>query len=108
MSEVGPALDFPSKIFRDILRPALDGVESDDADWVFELTGYQAGNDGFEVRFFDVCLAIGSAQSAKIVDNEVDVLIVPVPHDRRRPTGPTHTPQLQHYRPTINRLATTC
>jgi hypothetical protein len=42
----------------------------------------------------DIGLTIGPAQAAKIIDDEIDVLIVAVRHNRRGPV-PTHTPPRQ-------------
>ena len=40
-------------VFGNVLRPALGGVEGDDADWIGVLAGEQVLNDRFQIGGFD-------------------------------------------------------
>src|SRR4051812_38793231 len=72
-----------------ILRPFLGGVEADYADRVFVLALEEVDDHRFQIGGFHVALAPDPA-AAELVDDEVDVLIIALGHDRRRPTGLTH------------------
>jgi hypothetical protein len=57
----------------------------------------QVEDDGFEISGLYVRFTISPAISAKVIDDEVDVLIVTLRHDRRRSACSGHTllPQTQ-------------
>jgi hypothetical protein len=89
--------DLPREIFRYIFCPTLNGVESDNPNGIAVLAGHQIGDGGFEVAFFDGRFAIGAAQWAKIIDHDIDGLIVAARHNRWRPRL-THFTQLHEPR----------
>jgi hypothetical protein len=47
-------------------------------------------DESFEVGALYVVLTIGPAATTKIIYHDIDILIVAIGHDRRRPAGPTH------------------
>lgn len=104
--DIAARLDFEGDIFRDVLRPTLGGVESDDADRVVELPRHQIGYDSLKVCPFDVGFAIGSAKGAKTVDHEVDGLIRAIGHNRRGPVCSSHTQNSTNANPTPGNLST--
>ena len=73
-SNVAPGLYFLSDIFGNVVRPMLQRVEGDDANWIIELPGHKIADDGFEVRALDLGLAVHVA-ILKTVDHEIDRLI---------------------------------
>ena len=83
--EIAALTQFVSDISRYILRPFLSGVEGDDPDRACVLAFEQIDDDGFQIVGFDVSFTIGSAIATKIIDEEVDIQIVALRHDRRRP-----------------------
>jgi hypothetical protein len=77
-------------VLRDVARPPLGGVKTENADRIFVLVGEQVRDDGFEGGMFVVRLAPNPAQPAQAVHDKADILIVTSRHDRRRPSGITH------------------
>jgi hypothetical protein len=77
-------------IARDVLRPFFDRVETDDADWVVILPLKHVHNDRFEVSSLSISFAVGTTLATKVVEDDVDVLIVAIWHDRWRPIPFTH------------------
>jgi len=59
-------------VLRHIARPALGGVEGDDAESVAVLPGDEVADDRLAVSLGDVCLNLGFAQLAEVVDDQVD------------------------------------
>jgi hypothetical protein len=78
--DVAAGLNFETDLFRDILRPMLKRIEGDNADRVVELSRYQIGDDGFDVRSLDLGFALNRAKTGKAVNHEVDRLICTVGH----------------------------
>jgi hypothetical protein len=76
---------------RDVLRPALGGIECDDPDRIVILAAKEINDHGFQIGGLDVRLPIGAPFAAKIVDNEINGLIGAIRHDRRSPVRTTHT-----------------
>jgi len=81
--DVASGLDFGSNGLRNVIRPMLKCVEGDNADWIIKLASQKIGDDGFEIRPFDLCFAAGAATRADAVHNEVSGLIGPVGHELR-------------------------
>jgi hypothetical protein len=80
--EIATLAQFVRHVCRHILRPLLGGVEGDDADRIFVLALEQTKDDGFQIRRLDIGLAPGAAVPAKVVNNELQFLIVTFRHDR--------------------------
>jgi hypothetical protein len=57
------------------------GVERDDANRVAVLAGHQIADEGFEIRFANIGFCECRAEVSKIVDDEINGLIVAAPHD---------------------------
>ena len=75
---------------RNVLRPLFGGVEGDDANRIFVLALKQIEDHGFQIGSFHIGFASGAAVLAKVIDNEVNVPILVLRHDRGRPAGLTH------------------
>jgi hypothetical protein len=65
-------------------------MKGDDPDRTFILALEHIEDHRFEVGILDIGFAPGAAATAKVVNNEIHILVVVVRDDRRRPTGPTH------------------
>jgi hypothetical protein len=76
---------------RYILRPALERVEADDANRIVVLPPKQVDDHRFQISGFYICFPVGAPQPTKIVQDDVDILIVAVRHDGRRPACSRHT-----------------
>jgi hypothetical protein len=59
--QIAATAQFAGDIFGNVFRPALGGIEGDDADRVAVLAGQQVSNDGFEVGGFVIGFAPGAA-----------------------------------------------
>src|SRR6267154_5996242 len=70
----------------------LKRVEGDDADRVIELPGHEIGDDSFEVASLGFGFAASAPQFIKTIDDEIDGLIRPIRHLRRRPVRSIHNP----------------
>jgi hypothetical protein len=70
------AYNFPPDILRGILSPMFGGVERDDSNRVAVLAGHQIANESFEVGLIDIGFRKCGAQVSKIVDDEINGLIV--------------------------------
>ena len=81
--DVASGLDFDGNLLRYVIRPMLKCVEGDNADWIIKLASQEIGDDGFEVRPFDLGFAINAATRADAVHNEISGLIGPVRHELR-------------------------
>ena len=81
--DVASGLDFDGNRLRYVIRPMLECVEGDNADWIAELASQKIRDDGFEVRPFDLGFAAGAATRADAVHNEVSGLIGPIRHELR-------------------------
>src|SRR5216684_6281474 len=87
--EIETPHNFPRDILRGILSPMFGGVERDDANRVAVLAGHQIADEGFEVRLIDIGFRKCGAQVSKIVDDEINGLIVAARHNRRN-EAPAH------------------
>src|SRR2546430_14916636 len=85
------AHDLAGYIFRDIFGPALGRVEGYDANRIIILAGHQIGNYAFQIGPPVDGLTIGPAQTAEVIEQEIDGLIGTVRHNRGGP-APTHSP----------------
>jgi hypothetical protein len=74
----------------DVLRPFFRGVEANDPNRVLVLSIQHVHDDRFEIGPLDVCLAEGPTAAAEVVDDDIDILILAIRHDRRRPAGSAH------------------
>jgi hypothetical protein len=89
--QIAPAAQFLCDIGGNILRPALSGVEADDADGVRILAVEQVLDDGHEVGCLDIGLAPGATEPAtEIAHDQADVSILVSWHNRGRPICVTH------------------
>lgn len=82
-----PALRLP----RHILRPFFGGVEGDDPDRILVLALKQVEYHGFQIGGLSVGFTPYPTIAAKVVHDEVNVLVVAIWYDRRHSAGPTHT-----------------
>ncbi len=69
------------------MRPTFGGVEANDPNRVLILSFEHVHDDGLEVCPLDIRFAIGPTVSAKVIHDDIDVLIVAIRHDRRRSAG---------------------
>jgi hypothetical protein len=67
-----------------VLRPSLQHVEADNPDRIAVLTRQQFPDDGFQIGVF-VGFPPDAAESAKIIQNQVDVLVVAMGARSREP-----------------------
>ena len=81
--DVASGLNFDSNRLRNVIRPMFECVEGDNADWIIKLASQEIGDDGFEIRSFDLGFAAGAATRADAIHNEVGGLIGSVRHGRR-------------------------
>src|SRR5258705_6412078 len=88
--QIAAPAQFVGDVCRNVLRPFFGDVEGDDADWVFVLALEQVEDHSFRTGRVDVGFAPGMAVPAEVVDDEVNVPIVVIRHDRGRPIGLTH------------------
>jgi hypothetical protein len=88
--QVAAPAELVGDVARHILRPFFGGVKTDNPDRVPLLPLDHVDYDGFKVGPLDVGFAVSSTVSAEVVNDDVDVLIVVVRDDRRRPPGSTH------------------
>jgi hypothetical protein len=79
--KIKTAHNFPRDLLRGILSSMFGGVERDDADRVAVLAGHQIADDGFEIGLIDIGFRKCGAQVSKIVDDEINGLIVAARHD---------------------------
>src|SRR6266403_1420831 len=77
--------------FRDVPRPTLCRVESDDANGTAVLAVQQIRDDGFETGSCGVGLAPCLPDpAAEFVEHKINVLVIARWHDRGGPIGPRH------------------
>jgi hypothetical protein len=81
--DVASGLDFGGDHLGNVLRPMLECIEGVNADWIIKLASKEIGDDGFEIRPFDLCFAVGAITRADSVRNEIRGLIGPVGHEAR-------------------------
>jgi hypothetical protein len=94
--QVASAAQLLGNVGRDILRPAFEDVEGDDAGRVFVLTREKVEDHGFPIGGLDVGFPIDADIPAKVVDHEIDVLIVTHSARSRRPTCSRREPFQWH------------
>ena len=78
---------------RDVLRPALCGIEGNNPDRVFVLACEQIGGDRFQIGSLEVGLRPDAARLSEIIRYQVNRMIVAVRHNRRGPI-PAHLHKL--------------
>jgi hypothetical protein len=76
-------------ILRGIFGPMFCGIECDDSKRVTVLARHQIADDGFEVGLIDIGFRKRGAQVSKIVDDEINGLILAVWRNRRN-KAPAH------------------
>jgi hypothetical protein len=77
--QIAAAAQFLGNVRRDILRPAFGGVKGNYADRIFVFTRKQ--DDGFQIGKVYVGFPVDLTIPTKVVDHEIDVLIVARGHN---------------------------
>jgi len=70
-----PFPQFESDLLRDVSAPALSDIETHHERGVDVLTFQQIADDGLTIGVADIALPPRLAVVAKVIDNEIDVLI---------------------------------
>jgi hypothetical protein len=81
---------FMGDVGRDVLWPTFGGIEADRANGVAILSLEHVHDDCFEIGAINAGFAVRLTVAAEVIDDDVDVLIVDIRHDRGCPAGPTH------------------
>jgi hypothetical protein len=106
--KIAAGSQFARDVCGNIFRPSLGSVETDDPNRVLVLPFEHVHDDRFEVSPLDVGFPVSPAVAAEIIQDDVDILIVAVGDDRRRPARFTHA-QLHATEPGPQlKSATTC
>src|SRR5690348_10147595 len=82
--------DLFGNLFGDIARPALSGVKGNDPNWIVVLAFEQVGDHRFHLGVLDVGLPPGLTAMSKVVEHQVDGLVLSTRDDRRGPFRLTH------------------
>jgi hypothetical protein len=89
--QITAAAQLMRNVCRDILRPFLGSVERDDPNWAFVLPLKQVDDHRFQIGSLYVGFTPDPAMAAKVIQNEVIILIIAIRDDRGHPASPTHT-----------------
>jgi len=76
--DVAAGPDFLGDVRRYVLRPVLQCVEGNHANWVAELARYQVGDHGLKVSPLDLGLAVNAAARSKAINDQINGLVSPV------------------------------